>query len=183
MQEFLTHGYTATSMDRIAIAANVSKATIYSHFRDKTDLFAAIIQLMAEHKFNTLFDPHDANALQGPPRTVLRELAEKLCSQGQEDQQFCEFMRLIIGESGRFPELAEPYVENIAKPIIQALSAYLANCSELQLQDPEATARTFIGTIVYFLMLQEVLNGKVALPMSHERMIENLLDLIAPAQA
>ncbi|MEM9908489.1 MAG: TetR/AcrR family transcriptional regulator [Cyanobacteria bacterium P01_D01_bin.44] len=181
MQEFLAHGYTATSMDRIAIAAGVSKATIYSHFRDKADLFAAIIQRLAEHKFNTLFDPHDANALQGDPRTVLRELAEKMISQAQEENQFCEFMRLIVGESGRFPELAQPYVENIAKPIIQALSTYLASCHGLQLQDPEATARTFIGTIIYFVMLQEVLNAKTVLPISSDRMIDTLLHLIVPA--
>ncbi|MEO0457035.1 MAG: TetR/AcrR family transcriptional regulator [Cyanobacteria bacterium P01_A01_bin.114] len=182
MQEFLAHGYTATSMDRIAIAANVSKATIYSHFRDKTDLFAAIVQRLAEHKFNTLFDPHNVNALQGPPRTVLRDLAQKMVVQAQAETQFCEFMRLIVGESGRFPELAKPYVEHVAKPLVQSLSAYLSSCQELQLQDPEATARTFIGTLVYFVMLQEVLDGKTLFPIAHERIIDTLINLIVPSE-
>jgi AcrR family transcriptional regulator len=182
MQEFLTYGYAATSMDRVAQSAKVSKATIYSHFRDKADLFTAIVQRLAEYKFNILFDPHNAQSLQGEPRQVLRTLALNLCHQASQDDQFCEFMRLIVGESGRFPELAKPYVEKVARPVIQALTQYLTARSELSLQDPEATARIFVGTLVYFIVLQEVLHGKDSLPMSHERLIDNLIDLIVPVR-
>ena len=57
MREFLTNGYAATSMDRVAATAGVSKATVYSHFQDKAGLFAAIVQQLAEDKFRTMFDP------------------------------------------------------------------------------------------------------------------------------
>ena len=178
MQEFLSNGYAATSMDRIAQTAQVSKATIYSHFRDKSDLFAAIIQQLASHKFNTLFAPHTSATLQGEPRLVLKALAIKICDQAHQNDQFCEFMRLIIGESGRFPELAKPYTENLAKPAIFALTQYLDSHPELNLKDSEATARTFIGTLVYFVMLQDVLHGQEIMPMSQDRQIEALIDLI-----
>ena len=89
MQEFLAHGYAATSMDRVASAAGVSKATIYSHFKDKADLFAAIMQQLAEHKFATVFDPRDRSALQGDPRTTIRSLALKMCAQAECDKHFC----------------------------------------------------------------------------------------------
>ena len=39
LQVFMTQGYTAASMDRIAAAAGVSKSTLYSYFRDKEGLF------------------------------------------------------------------------------------------------------------------------------------------------
>lgn len=38
MQEFLKHGYAATSMDKVAKAAGVSKATVYSHFGEQRKL-------------------------------------------------------------------------------------------------------------------------------------------------
>ncbi|MEO0588145.1 MAG: TetR/AcrR family transcriptional regulator [Planctomycetota bacterium] len=41
-QLFLTHGFSGTSMDRIAAEANVSKRTVYDHFPSKDDLFQAI---------------------------------------------------------------------------------------------------------------------------------------------
>jgi AcrR family transcriptional regulator len=180
MQEFLTYGYAATSMDRIAATAGVSKATIYSHFRDKTALFAAIVDNIAQYKFAHLFDPYDPDALQGPPRAVLGDIAAKMLDQAHQDTKFCEFIRLIVGESGRFPELGKPYIESIAKPVINALSQYLASRNELNLKDPEATARIIIGSMIYFIMLQDVLHGSELLPMHPQRLIDAVLDLIVP---
>ena len=48
MAEFLVHGYAATSMDRVASAAKVSKATVYSYFQDKEALFTALVEQLAE---------------------------------------------------------------------------------------------------------------------------------------
>lgn len=43
IEEFLAAGYDATSMDRIAARASVSKRTVYNHFASKEVLFAAIL--------------------------------------------------------------------------------------------------------------------------------------------
>ena len=89
-------------------------------------------------------------------------------------------MRLIIGESGRFPELSRPYIDNVAKPMIEGLTRYLASRDELKLSDPEASARTFMGTLIYFVMLQRVLGGTALMPMESDRIITTLVNLIAP---
>jgi len=183
MQEFLSNGYAATSMDRVAAAAGVSKATVYSHFQDKASLFAALIQKLAADKFRaTSFDFHADNAATGDPKVVLSQLAQELLKDTYRDSQACEFMRLMVGESGRFPELAEPYIANVAKPIIDGLSRYLASHPELALSDPEATARLFLGTLVYFIMLQRVLQGADMMPMEGDRLITTLVDLITSSE-
>src|SRR5271157_6368560 len=41
---FMAHGYGAISMDAIARAAGVSKATLYAHFSSKDLLFATIVR-------------------------------------------------------------------------------------------------------------------------------------------
>ena len=41
--EFRTHGFEATSMDKVAATAEVSKRTLYNHFASKEDLFAEIL--------------------------------------------------------------------------------------------------------------------------------------------
>ncbi|MBE9060816.1 TetR/AcrR family transcriptional regulator [cf. Phormidesmis sp. LEGE 11477] len=180
-QEFLANGYAATSMDRVAAAAGVSKATVYSHFQDKTGLFSALIQQMAEEKFrSSSFDIRRENALSGEPRKVLTHLAKDFLDEAACDSQFCEFMRLIIGESGRFPELSEPYIQNVAKPILDELTRYLSSCSELGLSDPTASARMFVGTLVYFVMLQRMLGAAATMPIESDRMIKTLVDSIAP---
>lgn len=40
---FTDHGYAAVSMQQIADAASVNKATLYHHFRDKEDLFVSVM--------------------------------------------------------------------------------------------------------------------------------------------
>src|SRR6202046_636625 len=43
IEEFLADGFDATSMDRVAARASVSKRTVYNHFPSKEALFAAIL--------------------------------------------------------------------------------------------------------------------------------------------
>jgi TetR/AcrR family transcriptional regulator, regulator of autoinduction and epiphytic fitness len=176
MQEFLARGYAAASMDRISAAAGVSKATVYSHFRDKQALFNALIEQLVEKKFRTIFGSTDMQVLQGHPQTVLRQLAERTIDAGANDRQFLDFMRLIVGESGRFPELARTFVRNIEVTTFKALVEYLKTCpKDLRLSDTEATARIFVGALVHYTIVQELLHGADILPMERDRLIDSLI--------
>jgi AcrR family transcriptional regulator len=177
MQEFLAHGYAGTSMDRIATAAGVSKATVYSHFQDKEGLFTALIEQLVKGKFRSLFEP-SAEDLKLAPRIFLGKLANRFLDLSVNEPQFLNFMRLIIGESGRFPQLAQAFVRNVEQTSFGMLQQYLAACPQLKLADPEATARIFIGAIVHFLIVQEMLHGREIVPMATDRLINNLLDAI-----
>jgi len=183
MQEFLAHGYAATSMDRVAIAAGVSKATVYSHFQDKEGLFTALIQRLVEAKFHSIFAPVDDQVLQTAPEIVLQDLANRVLDVGMSEPQFLNFMRVILGESGRFPELARAFVRNIEQTNFKMLRQYFTSCHQLKLADPEATARIFIGSLVHFLIVQEMLHGKDIVPMERDRLIGNLVNLIVANQA
>ncbi len=177
MQEFLAHGYAATSMDRVASAAGVSKATVYSHFQDKETLFIAIIEQLVRGKFQSIFDT-TAEELRSEPRIFLREVANRVFDTAINEPQFLNFVRLVIGESGRFPELARAFVWNIEKTSFGTMHQYLASCPQLKLTDPEATARIFIGAIVHFLIVQEMLHGRDIVPMERDRIINTLVDSI-----
>ena len=178
MEEFLARGYAATSMDRVAIAAKVSKATVYSHFQDKESLFVALIQRLVEQKFRPVFGAADAQMMQTAPQIVLREFAHRALDVGMNEPQFLNFMRLILGESERFPQLARAFVRNIEQTAFSRLCHYFTHCPQLKLSDPEATARIFVGAIVHFLIVQEMLHGKDIVPMESDRLIDNLIQLI-----
>lgn len=94
------------------------------------------------------------------------------------DREFLNFMRLILGESGRFPELARAFVQNIEKSTFRLLCQYLASCPNLKLAAPEATARIFIGALVHFIIVQNMMHGKDILPMERDRLVNSLVDLI-----
>lgn len=178
MEEFLAHGYAATSMDRVAKAAKVSKATVYSHFGDKERLFNALIQDLAQEKFQTIMILQEPESEKKEHREVLKQLAAKVLENTGEDRTFQNFIRIIVGESGRFPELAKAYVNNLAKPAIEMLTQYFKSHPELNLPDEEATVRIFMGTLIYYMMLQELMHGKEIIPLERDRLIDTLTDLI-----
>ncbi|BAZ48961.1 TetR family transcriptional regulator protein [Nostoc sp. NIES-4103] len=175
MQQFLVHGYAATSMDKVAEAAGVSKATVYSHFQDKEGLFRALIEKLARKRFHSILG---TQPLVGEPYIVLRRLAKTALDQMVNDQEYQAFERLLIGESVRFPELTQVFIKSIAKPAIETISKYLASRTELKIPDPEATARILIGSLVHFVMTQEIMHGKDIMPMESDRLIDALTHLI-----
>jgi AcrR family transcriptional regulator len=182
MQEFLANGYAATTMDRVTAAAGVSKTTVYSHFQDKEGLFTALIQQLILEKYYASFNPQKAQLMEGEASIILRHLALSMLNNIIGDQQVLGLMRLIVGESGRFPELARAFVLKLEKPFLEDLCQFLISRPELNLPDPEVAARVLVGTLLHFILIEEILHGNDILPMEQERLINNLISLLTANQ-
>lgn len=174
MQEFMTCGYAAASMDRIAVAAGVSKPTLYNYFQGKEGLFTALIQQMSQSE--RLLD--EERFLQQPIRDSMKMLAINFLDKFSGEQPLLNLFRLIIGESGRFPDLAQTFVRNFEKPVIEKLSYLFAHHPDISVADPEITARFFMGSMVHYGIVQEILSGQEILPLERNRFIDGLIDLI-----
>ena len=176
MQEFLEHGYAGARIDKIVAAAGVSKATVYRHFADKEALFSALIQRMAVR--TNFFQQQDLPPLEEEPVVFLKRYATQILDNITQHPQELTFFRIIIAESGRFPELGETFVQNIEKPNLNFLIQYFATHPKLQLADPEVAARTFVGTLIHFIIVRDLLHGGDVVPIECDRLIDSLLDLI-----
>jgi TetR/AcrR family transcriptional regulator, regulator of autoinduction and epiphytic fitness len=177
MQEFLARGYAAASMDRVAAAAGVSKATVYSHFSDKETLFISLVEAMAQLRMRMIIDQLDRTL---PPRIALRQLFLQAMADCCDNKVFHDFQRMLIGESGRFPELAKTFIQHLSKPGIEKLTAYFQESPAFNFPDPEAIARIVIGGIVHFGLTQEILHGKAMMPMEADRIVAGLEYLLFP---
>lgn len=172
---FLEYGYKGTSMDRVADEAGVSKQTIYSHFKDKENLFHELV----EHLSGSLFDNHDTDQrlFELPPHAFLVRTANLFFEQ-MDKWEYKSFFRVVVAESGRFPELAQLYVKKAVEPGLELLVNYFKAHPELQLDDPEVVARVFRGSLASFALVQDILQGKRTIPMSRERFVQGLIDTI-----
>jgi AcrR family transcriptional regulator len=175
MQVFLDQGYAGTTMDKIASAAGVSKPTVYNHFQDKEELFNALMEkLILETKWAKC--PQDLQDFSSEPaNTVLKRIANEVLDNCTNSSEQMTFIRLVIGESGRFPELSKSFVRNMDKPIIGALSEYF---SSLNIPTPDVAARMFMGTLVFFLMTSEMMGGKDIIPIERDYLVDNLINMI-----
>lgn len=175
MQEFLRDGYAATSMARIAVTAGVSKETLYSYFESKEKLFAAIVQYTAEQHLQEVFA---SEPLPPDPAEQLRLLTAKSVTPENLDPIRMNFYRLIVGESGRFPDLARFYVEQFEKPGLEVSANLLQAAPQLRSSDPQAVAWIISGTLSYYYQMMEMLQGKDILDMTFDRLVEALIELL-----
>lgn len=178
LEIFIADGYAAASMDRIARAAKVSKPTLYKYFEDKECLFMSLMQQLLQGKremlVQALVSPNESIS----PEAVLRHVAMSVIDSFSADQALLRLMRLMIGESERFPEVAKSFVREIEKPVLETLADYLASQPQLQLPDPMVAARIFAGSLVHYLIIQNVLYGSEILPMERDRMVDGLVDVL-----
>ncbi|MDT9198489.1 TetR/AcrR family transcriptional regulator [Limnospira fusiformis KN01] len=173
IEEFLAHGFAATSMDRVAKTAGVSKATLYNHFGDKESLFSALTEYLGEKRILdfVIEEPED-------PAIFLKTWATAIFNQILNDPELLCFLRLIIGESGRFPELAQAFIRNVVKVGINRLTKSLESYPQLRLADAEVTARVIMGALLHYLLIQEIMHGEEIMPMERDRYIEGLVKLV-----
>jgi AcrR family transcriptional regulator len=174
MQVFLQSGYAGTSMDRVAAEAGVAKQTIYSHFQDKEGLFKALMEQVTLDRFRSVFSLED---FEGDPAIRLRQLAETYLTK-VADQNYLALTRIIIGESERFPALARLWTSTVIQRGRGLLSRYFDAHPELGIADSEAMAHIFFGSLVSFMLTQEMLYGKELIPMERDRVVTTLINLI-----
>jgi AcrR family transcriptional regulator len=180
LEIFLRQGYEGTSMDRVATAAGVSKITIYKHFQDKEGLFTALIEQVAMQRFDQVFG---TLSLDEKPALVLRHIAKKLLQIIAVDDEYVAFLRLIIGESGRFPALAQLFIKALPQKVWHLLREYFSSHPELDFPNPDAAARIFMGSLMGYAMTQHILHGQQIAPMAPDILIDSLVDLMVKACA
>ena len=139
---FLRNGYLGTSVDDIAALAHVSKQTVYTHFADKEQLFAELIRgnigrvdAFVESVTTRL---GETNALEEDLRAFARRHVRAVI-----ELEAVQLRRLVIGEAGRFPDLAREYYERVPQRVIAALAHQLRRLAErrlLRIEDPALAA-------------------------------------------
>lgn len=145
-QLFMEHGFNAVTMDAIAEAAPVSKPTLYNHFSSKADLFFAVMTARADNLFNTLQNEIKPNR---PVEETFAKIGHSFLDVVLRPEAI-RMYRLMIAESGQFPELGEIFYESGPRKICGLIATYLAKEHEagrLHVPNPDLSANFFINMI------------------------------------
>jgi TetR/AcrR family transcriptional regulator of autoinduction and epiphytic fitness len=109
--EFRANGFDATSVDKVAARAEVSKRTLYNHFPSKDELFAEILRVLWHSSASQVDQPYRADA---PLREQLLALAMQkmalLC-----DDNFLDLARVAIAATIHSPERAQDMVRRLGQ--------------------------------------------------------------------
>jgi TetR/AcrR family transcriptional repressor of mexJK operon len=121
---FLKEGYAAASMSAIAARLGGSKGTLYNYFRSKEELFGAFIEDSCRVQADAVFD--HMPPLEPDLRGALVELAHGFLGLILSET-IMAVQRVVIGESGRFPEVGRIFYESGPKTGEDRLKAYFAD--------------------------------------------------------
>jgi TetR/AcrR family transcriptional regulator, mexJK operon transcriptional repressor len=105
---FLAQGYSAISMDGVARAAGVSKATLYAYFGSKDELFATIQRERGvNNKLDDTLFPQEVPDL----RAALHSLGLRILRFMLQDRTIA-IHRMVVAEVPRSPELGRTFYAN-----------------------------------------------------------------------
>ena len=139
---FMRDGFEGASVDDIARAAGVSKATLYSYFPDKRLLFSEVARLECNRQGDAALQEISTDA---PIEIALREAASRivhffLSDFGQQVYRIC------VAESYRFPELGKRFYTSgpdlLRERLTTVLTPYVAR-GELQIDDMDLACDQF----------------------------------------
>lgn len=128
-QVFLTQGYEGASVDDIARAASVSKATLYSYFPDKRLLF---LEVAKAECYRQADEAHARIGCDCPPREALTIAARALVDLFTSEF-FQRMFRIFVAESERFPELGREFYQSGPVLARERIAGYLAEAEALGL--------------------------------------------------
>ena len=118
---FLTQGFRQVSMEKIAAAAPVSKATLYHYFTSKDALLAEVIAQVSGSLLQTINQVVvETNNVESNLEKIARSFVELIFSEAG-----LNLYRLVIAESRDFPGLGQLVYENSCRPILMQLENYL----------------------------------------------------------
>jgi len=159
--EFRQAGYEATSMDRIAASAGVSKRTVYNHFPSKEVLFAQILQQLFQRSRES---PELAYRGDRPLRQQLLDLVQQKL-QLLHDEAFIDLVRVAVAAVIPYPERAQQIFKRVGDKE-EGLTVWIraaAADGRLKIDDPQFASMLLQGMIKGFAFWPQITLGQPVL--------------------
>jgi len=178
---FVQRGFEGTTTDALAAAAGVSKQTLYRYYPSKDQLLVAVMRTMT---VEPLLGPA---LLALPPHATRRTLEQRLVALAAAileralDPEYLDLARLVIGESGRRPELAALFRHAVASAGSAGVQQLLAAAQAQGLLRPDVepgqAVPLFAGPLLAWVLGSGLLAGGQPPQVPSERALADLVRL------
>jgi len=143
---FLEQGFQKASMERIALNAPVSKATLYKYFDSKNELLAAVISELSLILIETMNDVSmDTGSVENNLKKIAIVFVDLIYS-----AEALAIYRLVISECHAFPELGELVYNSGPQAAIELLDNFLKEANkeaQLSVVNTQFSAEAFFSLL------------------------------------
>lgn len=170
---FRNDGFEGASVDNIARAAGVSKATLYSYFTDKRQLFSEVVRIECKQQAETVLAKLDVGA---SIRDVLPKLGREMVAFYSSDFGQGVY-KVCVAESDRFPGLGQEFYESGPQMVCDQVSQLLEKAierGELRIDDVPLAAEQFGELCKATLFNRRLFNvTKDITPQARDRVVDS----------
>jgi AcrR family transcriptional regulator len=171
-QVFAEAGYARATTRALAAAAGVNEVTLFRHFGNKQNLFAAVIEQFGGPAVTIALEAQ----LTGEYRQDLLTIGTRLLQLLLERK---DALRLMLCEATHFPEVQEVMVQN-PRQIRLMLAEYLRQQIErgqVRPLHPEAMAQAFLGMFFSYAIAAGLLEDSLEPELSTEDLLAQFVDI------
>jgi AcrR family transcriptional regulator len=178
LEVFAEKGFAGAKLDEIARRAGVSKGTLYLYFKDKDELFRAVVR-------DTIGpDIGSATAVAAISDLPFAQCVRMLLSRFAEITATVPVgpvAKMVIGESRNFPKLAKVWHDEVVSKAIELLVSIIEKAQqrgEVRAGDPRLHAFSLMGPMMIGVLWRETLQPAGGAPIDIEAMAKQHADTI-----
>jgi AcrR family transcriptional regulator len=174
---FARKGFKGASIKELAAAANVSPGLLYWYFQDKAQLFNALLEHKITGALGSISDHVSPDLL---PDSYLVAFGNYYVRQIETSGNTALF-KMMLANSHALPAEVHRVQAHLVGSVLAILRDYLEGqiaAGRIRPCNTEMVARTFMGSIVAYLMLKHVLQDPASAALPAETLIAGVSDVI-----
>jgi AcrR family transcriptional regulator len=173
---FIERGYAGTRLEDVAAQARVSKGTLYLYFPNKEALFKAVVRDSVVTLIHARAEEVDTAT--GSSESLLRSLVTSWWNDFGSTQAG-GISKLMMAESGNFPEIARFFLDEVIEPWHALLGRTLARGierGEFRAVDVPLYVRVLTSALVMLTLWQHSFGPCSAQPLDADAYLRTVLD-------
>lgn len=156
LKAFGEKGFAATRMEDVAKHAGITKGAIYLYFPSKQALLEGLVRRDLSPTIGLV--GAGLRKHEGPIEPALRMILTT-AQQFMRGDVLPTYVRLIVAESGNFPDIARFHLTEIVSAVLGSLSDLMERAmarGEIRRMDPETAARLFMAPVIKSILWRVV---------------------------
>jgi AcrR family transcriptional regulator len=178
MELFAERGFRGTTTRDLATQAEVNEAIIFRHFKNKEELYRAILENKACEDRDAQLEEFERLAGANDDQKFFETLGRKFLERHENDTTF---LRLLLFSALEGHQLSEMFVASMTG---RNPPNFIANYIQRRIDegvfrevDPQLAARAFLGMFASFVLFQEILGLKKTQPCDREQVLHTYVSI------
>jgi len=157
MELFAKNGFRGTTTRDLATQADVNEAIIFRHFKNKEELYSAILEHKACEDREARIEELERLATASADEKFFETLGKAFIERHEQDSTF---LRLLLFSALEGHQLSEMFAATMTARNPSHITKYIQRRMDegaFRRMDPQLAARAILGMFASFVLFQEIL--------------------------